>query len=150
MVEEDLEGVLSIEEASFPHPWTREQFLEELRRQDLSRCVVAVLPADGPPGLSPGKEKVIGFLVAWLVADELHINNLAVAPGFRRSGAASGLLEHVLDQGREEGARWCQLEVSAGNTGAQALYGRFGFQVRGSRKGYYRNGEDAVVMAKEL
>jgi len=150
----DLDPVIRIEELSFPQPWTREQFLTELQRGPVSHCHVAV--AEDRAGNAPGEEEppidraVKGFVMAWLVVDELHITNLAVAPEVRRCGMAAALLEESMNRGVEAGAVWCQLEVRASNCPARELYRRLGFKPLGKRKGYYCNGEDAVVMGREL
>ena len=150
----DLDSVVRIEDLSFPNPWTRDQFLTELQRGPVSHCHVAVMDDskdtetgnDHPSGTGPIK----GFIMAWLVADELHITNLAVAPQMRRCGIAAALLEESVRRGARAGAVWCQLEVRASNSPARELYKRLGFKPLGKRKGYYCNGEDAVVMGREL
>ena len=88
--------------------------------------------------------------MSWLVADELHVTNLAVSPAHRGLGFAAGLVEHALDDAREKGTVWCQLEVRSSNKPARSLYRKFGFREIGLRKGYYQDGEDAVVMGKDL
>jgi len=142
----DLDSVIRIEELSFPHPWTRDQFTTELGREPVSRCHVAVMEDDGDYATGP----VAGFIMAWLVVDELHITNLAVAPEARRGGVAAALLVQSIREATELGAVWCQLDVRASNTAARGLYSLFGFKPLGTRKRYYHNGEDAVVMGKNL
>ena len=149
----DLDSVIRIEKQSFPHPWTRAQFMTELQREAVSRCHVAVMGDDEDgtvQNASSTKGPVVGFIMAWLVEDELHITNLAVAPEARRGGVAAAILEHSIREATELGAAWCQLDVRASNTPARELYSRFGFKPLGTRKGYYLNGEDAVVMGKDL
>jgi len=150
----DLDSVIRIEDLSFPQPWTRDQFLTELQRGPVSHCHVAVMRGSEDTGtgndLAPGEEPIVGFIMAWLVADELHITNLAVAPEMRRCGIAAALFEESISSGAGMGAVWCQLEVRASNSPARELYKRLGFKPLGKRKGYYCNGEDAVVMGKEL
>jgi ribosomal-protein-alanine N-acetyltransferase len=85
-----------------------------------------------------------------VVGDELHINNLAVDPHWRRRGIARTLLDAALERGRVRGARRAFLEVRASNVEALALYRRHGFEAAGIRKGYYDHPvEDAVVMRRE-
>ena len=153
MLPSDLDSVIRIEELSFPHPWTREQFMTELGREPVSHCHVVVTGDDGncsdqDKHLKEGT--VAGFIMGWLVADELHITNLAVAPEARRGGFAAALLERSIQEATELGAAWCQLDVRASNTPARGLYLRYGFKALGTRKGYYHNGEDAVVMGRDL
>jgi ribosomal-protein-alanine N-acetyltransferase len=142
----DLDSVIRIEELSFSHPWTRDQFTAELEREQVSRCHVAVMGDDG----EYASESVAGFIIAWFVVDELHITNLAVDPHARRCGVAAALLEQTIQEGTELGAVWCQLEVRASNMAARGLYSRYGFKPLGTRKRYYHNGEDAVVMGRGL
>jgi [ribosomal protein S18]-alanine N-acetyltransferase len=137
----DIDAILSIEEASFTNPWTREMYLAELANPDISHCLLA-RSVDGTA--------VVGFCSFWHVLDELHINNLAVASAHRRQGVASALLTHVLREGAARGAMRATLEVRRSNDEARALYGRFGFAVAGVRRGYYTNpAEDALVLWRE-
>lgn len=136
----DLEPVLLIEEASFTNPWTREMYRSELENKGVSFCYVAK---------DPGGE-TLGFCSLWRVLDELHINNLAVAPQARRRGIASALLVHVVREGAKQGAKRATLEVRRSNVVARALYERFGFSVAGVRRGYYTKPvEDALVLWRE-
>jgi len=153
MVPADLDSVIRIEELSFPHPWTREQFMTELGREPVSHCHVIVTGDDvacSDQDMPLMEGSVVGFIMGWLVADELHITNLAVAPEARRGGFAAALLERAIQEATELGASWCQLDVRVSNTPARGLYVRYGFKPLGTRKGYYHNGEDAVVMGKDL
>jgi ribosomal-protein-alanine N-acetyltransferase len=144
MRREDLPEVLAIEVASFPHPWTGEMFQNELARRDISQILVARLADAGTP------PSVTGYVCVWVVGDEMHINNVAVDPRWRRRGIATGLLDAALGHGRVQGARRAFLEVRASNLGAQALYQQFGFQPAGVRKHYYEHPvEDAVIMRRD-
>src|SRR5438874_611695 len=136
----EIDAVLSIEEASFTSPWTREMYLAEFDNTGISYFYLAKTPLG----------EIIGFCSFWRVLDELHINNLAVAPEHRRSGVAIALLSHVLRDGASLGAHRATLEVRHSNTAAQRLYERFGFAVAGVRRAYYSTPvEDALVLWKE-
>lgn len=144
MRHDDLPEVLAIEAASFTLPWTREMFETELARGTLSEILIARLPGAGnPPPLA-------GFICVWVVGDELHINNIAVDPRWRRRRVGTALLEAVLAHGQGRGARRALLEVRASNVAAQTLYRRYGFEATGVRKSYYSHPiEDAVSMTRE-
>jgi ribosomal-protein-alanine N-acetyltransferase len=136
----DIDEVLAIEDASFTNPWTREMYLAELENRRVSYCYLA--RAGGGPA--------VGFCSFWHVVDELHINNLAVLPAWRRQGVATTLLTYVLREGARLGATRATLEVRRSNDSARALYERFGFSVAGVRRAYYtRPVEDAVVLCRE-
>jgi ribosomal-protein-alanine N-acetyltransferase len=141
---EDLPEVLAIEVASFRHPWTGEMFENELARQDISKILIARLADAGtPPPLA-------GYVCVWVIGDEVHINNIAVDPRWRRRGIATALLDAALDHGRVRGGRRAFLEVRASNLAAQTLYRQFGFHAAGIRKRYYDHPvEDAVVMRRD-
>jgi ribosomal-protein-alanine N-acetyltransferase len=86
---------------------------------------------------------IAGFLVSRATAPpEREILNLAVAPRFRRSGAATLLLQQEL-----KSAANLFLEVRESNQAARNLYKKLGFQEIARRKAYYRNPlESAIVM----
>ena len=137
---QQIDEVLSIEQASFTNPWTREMYLADLENEDVSYCYLA----------RDEHGHVVGFCSVWRVAEELHINNLAVKPEFRRRGAATALLKHALGEGARVGARRATLEVRRSNDAARLLYERFGFTVGGIRRGYYSKPiEDALVLSRE-
>jgi ribosomal-protein-alanine N-acetyltransferase len=136
----DLDRILEIEQASFVNPWTREMYLAELDNHGVSFCYV----------VRDSSQQVIGFCSFWRVLDELHINNLAVAPSRRGAGAGTALLREVMLEGARLGARRATLEVRRSNEGARRLYGRLGFSVGGVRRNYYTNPvEDALVLWRE-
>jgi ribosomal-protein-alanine N-acetyltransferase len=135
-----IDAVLAIEDATFTNPWTRAMYAAEFDNPQVSRIYVA----------RPGSAPAVGFCACWLIADELHINNLAVLPGYRRSGAATALLEHVLREAGRGGAVRATLEVRRSNEVARQLYRRFKFADVGVRPGYYtRPVEDAIILSRD-
>src|SRR6266581_7309321 len=108
---EQIDAVLAIEEASFSNPWSREMYLAELENKGVSFCFVA----------KDEHGRVAGFCSFWHVLDELHINNLAVLPEFRRAGIAASLLKRVLKEGAALGAQRATLEVRRSNDPARLL-----------------------------
>lgn len=134
----DLDVVQAIDRASFAAS-TRTDLVEELAHPYTK---VWVARAQAVP---------VGFLVAWLVADELHVLNVAAAPAFRRMGVGMALMRYALDQAKRIKARLILLEVRRSNRPAIGLYRKLGFHVMGLRSGYYSdNGEDALEMALVL
>jgi len=137
---DDLDGLLAVEQASFTNPWTREMYLAELENPGLSFLLLAREPTAG----------IVGFCGFWHVLDELHINNLAVLPAYRRHGVASAILVRVFSEARRLGASRATLEVRRSNESARHLYERFGFVIAGVRRGYYSHPEeDALVLCRE-
>jgi ribosomal-protein-alanine N-acetyltransferase len=135
-----IDAVLAIEEASFTNPWTRAMYLTELENPGVSYCFLA----------KDEEGQAVGFCSLWRVLDELHINNIAVLPPFRRLGVAKTLLTYVLARGVALGARRATLEVRRSNDPARLLYERFGFTIAGIRRDYYTKPvEDALVLWRE-
>jgi ribosomal-protein-alanine N-acetyltransferase len=136
----EIDDILAIEHVSFTKPWTREMYLSELQNPGVSFFFLA----------RDEQKRAVGFCSFWRVVDELHINNLAVLPEFRRAGIASALLTRVLAEGARLGARRATLEVRRSNEPAQQLYRHFGFAIAGVRRGYYSHPpEDALVLSLE-
>ncbi len=135
----DLDAVVSIERAAFSDPpWSRESF-NALVGSPRAYFTVA---CDGSP-----TGAVMGYVVAWFVADEAEIANLAVAPDRRRRGIGSRLLDAALTEARLAGANVVHLEVRDSNAAARALYGSRGFSTVGRRRRYYRDPvEDALLL----
>ena len=135
MAEADLDAVLAIEADSFPHPWTKDHFLQELNASHSFPLVACV--ADGV---------IAGYICPMLVIDEGHILDVAVSPAYRGLGIGRLLVERALCDCRDAGAEFVSLEVRPSNVGALALYEALGFVETGRRKRYYQDGEDAVMM----
>jgi len=137
---DQIDAIVAIEHASFTSPWTRDMYVAELAKRGLAYFYLA----------KTTEGEIVGFCSFWHVVDELHINNLAVAPSHRRVGIGTALLMRVLTAGAELGARRATLEVRRSNEAARILYERFGFSVAGVRRGYYTNPvEDALVLWRE-
>jgi len=145
---DDLEEVMVIERAAFKHPWSPELFRRELEH-DWSTILVAVEPLTSAPGR--GTERIVAFLIFWLVHDEVHVLNVAVAPEHRRKGIARMLMAETERRAMQAGAALMTLEVRRSNAAALELYREFEYRAVGVRPNYYVDeGEDAIVMVKEL
>lgn len=144
MTEHDLLEVVEIEESCGLSRWGWSAYHNELKDGNGGlMLVVRSASADG--------KRLAAFIVSRLVADELHVNNIAVRPTYRRKGIGGALLKRVLDVGALVGAGMAVLEVRDSNKSAQALYEHYGFQVAGRRKDYYSNPpEDALIMRMDI
>jgi ribosomal-protein-alanine N-acetyltransferase len=129
----DLEACLNLDQAALEGLWTREQWHKEL--EDLRRPCLGVLESG----------QLLALACGWLVVDELHITAVAASPQRRREGLGQRVLQALLAEATQQGAKHATLEVSATNQAANALYARCGFRTAGIRHGYYRNGDDALI-----
>lgn len=136
MTVHDLDVVMAIEQAIYPHPWTRGNFSDSLAAG--YHCWIAECGG-----------MVAGYSVVMIAAGEAHLLNLSIAAQWQRRGLGSELLRFILGLARDCAAARVYLEVRPSNTAALALYTQAGFSRIGVRRGYYpaRGGsEDAVVM----
>jgi [ribosomal protein S18]-alanine N-acetyltransferase len=137
---DDLDQVASLEAASFTTPWTREMLARDLLNGDVARLY----------GLRGKDSRILAFCACWVIADELHINTLAVAETARRRGLATALLRAVLTEAAGEGVRRATLEVRRSNEAALRLYAALGFVIRGVRPNYYtRPEEDGLILWRD-
>lgn len=137
----DLDTLVRIELRVSPSPWKRSHFQ-------------AALDSSSSQVLVTATEPICGFAVLSCAADETTLENIAVAPGAQCRGQGGELLHEVLELAAQQHSKRCLLEVRVGNTGAIALYRKYGFSDDGLRKGYYPkiNGsrEDALLMSRQL
>lgn len=119
-------------------PWSRDSFESDLDGEGTGFSWV--VEADG---------RIEGYIISWLVEDELHIGNIAVAPELQGAGLGRAVLARCLSEAAACGVVRASLEVRASNERAIALYGKNGFIPVAMRKRYYSDsGEDAIVMLK--
>jgi ribosomal-protein-alanine N-acetyltransferase len=132
--------VIAIEEASFNNPTTREWYEAELKRPEV--CFIYVLRTRDYP--------VAAFCAFWRVAEQIHINNLAVRPELRGGGLGRRLLEVLMAEVAAWGVESATLEVRRSNLPALRLYSQAGFVEAGVRRNYYTKPvEDALVLVRK-
>ena len=137
---DDLDQLLRLEEACFTSPWSRESYRRELAENDLAHYWGVF-----------AEDELIGFAGYWLILDEGHITNIAVAPKRQNQGVGGVLLQGAINGCLAGGGKFLTLEVRASNQAALHLYEKAGFVSSGVRPGYYDEPkEDAVIMWKTL
>tara|TARA_B100000408_G_scaffold51328_1_gene39293 strand:+ start:49 stop:492 length:444 start_codon:yes stop_codon:yes gene_type:complete len=131
----DLADILSIEKKVFKHPWSKEQLSWELNSQPTAENYVMI-----------ARGNMIGYLFSHVVDDDVQILNIAIDIPFQHKGYGEQLLSYFLDQFNTDIS--IHLEVRKSNFPAINLYLKFGFHETGTRKGYYTDGEDAIIMQR--
>jgi ribosomal-protein-alanine N-acetyltransferase len=135
----DLPQVVAIERRAFASPWSLAMFVLELSKPS-GICLAAETTGDAD------EREPVGYLICSRYDTVWHVMNVAVDPDRRRRGIATALLGALLQAVGDREAH-VTLEVRRSNTGALALYERFGFRSAGVRRRYYQDdGEDAVIM----
>ncbi|MCE4606729.1 MAG: ribosomal protein S18-alanine N-acetyltransferase [Desulfurococcales archaeon] len=90
-------------------------------------------------------------LFLWKTYKVGHVISIAVLPEYRNKGIGSTLLTRAIELMKKNyGVKKVYLEVRVSNEGAIRLYNKFGFQIEDVIPHYYRDGEDAYLMEKEL
>ena len=131
----DLPAIVEIEKVSFTTPWSEISFFNELKKP---RSFLKVAKKGG---------EIVGYICAGWISDEGHVLDVAIHPGYRRHGIATTLVSLAIGRLKEEGCRFVFLEVRESNGPAKEMYGKFGFELLGTRKNYYVSpSEDAVIM----
>ena len=135
---DDIDAIHAIECSSFPAPWRREFFESELSAPGRFTLVAT----RGP--------RIVGYIFAMWIFDEMHVNKIAVAAGERRQGIADALMERCFAFARKCGVKSIALEVRRSNEGAQDFYRHLDFATSHLRPRYDPDGEAAVVMVRNI
>jgi ribosomal-protein-alanine N-acetyltransferase len=143
MTEQDLAGVMEIEQALFPDDaWSEGMLRGELAGQPATRHYVVAVEQD---------EDIVGYAGLCAVGDAGDVQTIAVRADRWGNGVGAALLSALLTEAAGRGCASVYLEVRADNERAQKLYERFGFERIGVRKRYYQpSGVDAIVMTKSV
>jgi [ribosomal protein S18]-alanine N-acetyltransferase len=136
----DLDAVAAIEQAAYPHPWSRGNFSDSLEAG--YHCWVVECGG-----------ATVGYTVVMIAAGEAQLLNLTVGAPWQGQGVGRELINFALKLARDYGAQRMFLEVRPSNTAARALYASAGFSEIAVRRDYYPAGagrEDAIVLELSL
>ena len=135
----DILRISEIETECFPQePWSFKMLASSFQ----SESFCGVLAEDGG--------EIIGYGGITVAADEADIDNVAVTEPYRRSGVGTSVIGELINVAKARGAKKIFLEVRVSNSVAMQLYLKNGFKGVYARTRYYSDGEDCLVMVKEL
>jgi len=138
MTKADVPAVHQLEVASFRSPWSQRSLLGECKNK---LAHYGVLDDAG---------EIIAYGGMWIIFEEAHVTNIAVAPQRRRQGLGRRLMKEMIALAIAKGAAVMTLEVRETNYAAQELYRQCGFVQAGVRKNYYSDtGEAAYILWNE-
>lgn len=139
MTDRDIDRIMIIEVESFSLPWSKQSYLSELKNNFANYLVCDY------------EGEVAGYGGMWIVFEEAHITNIAIARDYRGTGMGKALMLELEEVARQKNALRILLEVRPSNQAARHMYKSLGFIDTGLRKAYYSdNGEDAILMTKLL
>ncbi|HSN54965.1 MAG TPA: ribosomal protein S18-alanine N-acetyltransferase [Candidatus Sulfomarinibacteraceae bacterium] len=135
----DVRALAAAEAECFSDPWPEPYFISEL-----------YAPARFHRILVDQTGELAAYLfTAWQYLD-LHVLKVATRPKYRRLGLGRRLMVLAEDHARSESGETLTLEVRTTNAAAIRLYDSLGFERVGVRRGYYADGDDALVMTKRV
>ena len=137
MTEADVPYISKLEQETFSMPWSADSFLEMIGKED-ARYYVA-----------EREGQLLGCCGVLMIAGEGNITNVVVAPEARNQGVATGMLTHLMEEGKDAGLTAYTLEVRVSNAAAIHVYEKLGFVSAGIRPGFYEKPtEDAMIFWK--
>ncbi len=96
------------------------------------------------------EQKLVGVITCSTTLFDADIESVFIKKEYRKQGLATMLITELEKALIEKNIEKIFLEVRLSNLSAQNLYLKYDFNKVGVRKGYYSDGEDAVILAKEL
>lgn len=154
---DDISQVVIVDSLSFPSPWSPASYAFEIANNATSHMIVLEGQRRAPSvgwrrvwqrlGGPPEPPVIAGYAGMWNIGGEAHVSTIAVHPEWRGHGLGEALLNGLLTRAIALSAEYSVLEVRVSNQSAQGLYRKYGYEIVGDRKGYYRdNNEDAYLM----
>ena len=134
---ECVDQVVDLQNSCFPDGWSKQSLLDGLNSANLNGITAFE------------NDELLGFITYSVNQDFAELNDILVAPKARRKGIANALMGEFISLLKGQTQK-IFLEVRASNESAQALYFKWGFCKLSTRKKYYKDGEDALVLQKEL
>jgi ribosomal-protein-alanine N-acetyltransferase len=154
----DIAQVVEVDRLSFPMPWSARSYLFEISDNKAGHMIVLEAMPETPParglmgmfqrlGGQNSQSTIVGYGGFWLIDGEAHVSTIAVHPDHRGRSLGEVLLAGMLSRGIALKAEYSVLEVRVSNESAINLYRKYGYEIVGQRKRYYRdNDEDAFLM----
>ena len=118
--------------------WNKKQWANEFKKEGVK--VFGILLSN----------LIIGICVLQVVLDEAQINFFSINKNHRKKGFGTYLMRYLIKECEKLNISKLILEVSHTNFTAEKFYSKFDFSTVGIRKGYYKDGSDALLKEKNL
>ncbi len=148
----DLDTLWRIDQACFPPgiSYSRLELAVYMRRPG-SFTLVAEQPRPRTKSFGDQPGTILGFLVMQTENNKTgHIVTIDIVGNARRAGVGSRLISAAEERLRGVQFESIYLETMVTNQPAIEFYKRHGYALRRTEAGYYPNGTDAFVFAKDL
>jgi ribosomal protein S18 acetylase RimI-like enzyme len=141
----DLDFVLILGKSAFEPYGAYEGTLRAWFQSGLSMTLIATL-----------RERPVGFAMLGPLETAAYLPNLfellaiAVMPSEREKGIGNLLLTEAEERARRQGGEILVLHTALENAPAQGLFKKQGFTPSDMKKGFYPEGQDALLMYKNI
>ena len=135
---EDNAKISLLEQQCFSDPWYKEMIENAFCQFNFLGFVACE------------NQQVVGYIGGQSLFEDGEILLVAVDESQRGKGFGKSLVEAFSTALKKKGVEKIFLEVRKSNFVAINCYARCGFLQIAERKGYYSNGEDALIMEKKL
>lgn len=145
MTPADIDAITAMDATLFGvDSWPRHMFVDELAQRETRRYIIVEVPDES------GQVVMAGYAGLMCLPPIGDIQTIGVLPQYEGRGYARAMMVELIEDARRRGAQDVMLEVSSINPRAQELYRRFGFEHIHTRRKYYRDGSDGLIMRLRL
>ncbi|MCX7957370.1 MAG: ribosomal protein S18-alanine N-acetyltransferase [Endomicrobia bacterium] len=138
--QQDLEDIYKIEKDNFKFGWTKDYINFNINlSNEICKFFIAKI-----------KGEIIGYIICWVSDNTAHLLKIAVKKVFQKQGIASKLLKYLFNELLKCNVLEVILEVGINNFSAISLYKKFKFNKVVIKKKFYPDGEDAIIMFRNL
>ena len=97
-------------------------------------------------------DNLVGYLDYWVTFDSATIFRIGVDENVQKQGIGSKLMNKMIEDIKDnyEEVFFISLEVRKSNIKAQKLYSKFDFFEYTTKQNYYEDGEDALLMGRNM
>jgi [ribosomal protein S18]-alanine N-acetyltransferase len=146
---DDVPALVDLDQRSLGGLWSAQGYRREI--DSPTSCLRMLTHRNSRQELAPSPLtmediEILGLGCYWAILDEAHITVLGIEPRYQRRGLGQWLLIQLLEDACQRGLTRATLEVRPSNQKALSLYESFGFEALGTRKSYYPDGEDALIL----
>ena len=143
--DEDIPAILELENLCFVDPWKESTIRYEMHENPVSNVWVIELEEK-----SQNLKSVVGYCDYWHTFDSATIAQIAIHPSLQRKQLGSAMMDEIINDCYAKKVRTLTLEVRASNSKAINFYLKHGFKKELTKPHYYKNGEDAIYMIRNV